>query len=154
MLLRFMYTVSELYQGLRPSFPQPVLIKHQFPTPDPSLISKYLSVMPHLKLPDSEHSDKITTPYQAVARLDWRVSKIQLDSLRRGMESLQPSLSPSLQDCLTAYIVTVLNRYAAASVRKMTNAASVRHLYADALKNLPSYLQPLVPFNRRFLCSS
>lgn len=140
---RFMHLLSQCYQGLPPSYPYPSFTKHIFPTPESAAISELAPLMPHLV--DAVHFSDVGTKYAArngsTVRINWKISSAQVGALRDRIQGVGDSAVPlSRQDCLTAYIVTVLNR-CGASIDQVSNASSVCPL--RLLVPVPSLLRPL-----------
>lgn len=127
-LLRFMHTVSQLYRGLRPSYPLPSYQNSHFPTPSHEDIEAMSSFMPHFRKTYnlSELSAMYTQANTSIGRVEGRIKGYQVEALRATMRDIMPYLST--QDCITAYITTVLNRCLDVPISVVTNAASVRIL--------------------------
>lgn len=120
-----MDAVSQSYQGLRPSFPPPSYQKHVFPDPSPHMIQEISRFMPHFR-ETYEYSELGAMYAQAnkdVVRNDCRIERDKIEALCTKMRQGSPDIST--QDCLTAYIVTVLNRCIQPPILNITNAASV-----------------------------
>ncbi|KAF5386593.1 hypothetical protein D9615_001725 [Tricholomella constricta] len=128
LLHRFMNTISRIYEGLEPSFPTPTFTKQHFPVPDAETLAKYSSFCPYLV--HSLSGSKYGETQRTISRVDWRVSRRELESLRGAVQLMIPALKVSLQDCLTAYVVTVINQHRPFSIKKVTNAASYREIKA------------------------
>lgn len=127
-LLYFMHTLSQHYQGLESSYPAPNFIKHAFPDPSCESISKYSPLMPHIShsLGPLDMKAYYALMSRATTRIDWRIYVSQAEMLRDKIRQSAQVENVSLQDCLIAYIVTLLNRCSRLSIRTVTNAASVR----------------------------
>ncbi|TFK86065.1 hypothetical protein K466DRAFT_493566 [Polyporus arcularius HHB13444] len=64
---------------------------------------------------------------KGAAEVAFKVTTKQLRMLRdRIVEGASLEVRPSLQDCLTAYIVNVINRYIEVPITQLTNVASYR----------------------------
>ncbi len=63
---------------------------------------------------------------KGAAEVAFKVTTKQLRMLRdRIVEGASLEVRPSLQDCLTAYLVNVINRYIEVPITQLTNVASV-----------------------------
>lgn len=130
-LLRFMHTLSQLYQGLEPSYPAPSFRKHVFASPDPDTLQRFGAMMPHLTgtFPVPEIYQRYAERNQSMSRIDWYVTQGQASLIRDHTNGL--SFIPlSVQDCLTSYIVSTLNRCGYHTLSTVTNAASYRDVAA------------------------
>lgn len=126
-MLRFLQVLSQLYQGLEPSHPPPTFEKYEFPHPTLDMIEKYLPLMPHLAKTcnTQELGSRYAELNESTASINWRIEKHQLQMLHTKLvKGLDPAFKLSEQDCLTAYIVSVLNRCVEVPIRTVTNAAS------------------------------
>lgn len=145
MLLRFMHMLSQLYQGLEVSYPSATFEKHEFSVPGPPTIEKYLPVMAHLV--ETYYHSELGTKYaelnRSISRVDWRIPRSQIEKLRAKIQD--PLLKLSIQDCLTAYVVTVINRCATTPIDKVRNAASVRDFCCRYIQDLLFLLVPSSP---------
>ncbi|KZT65178.1 hypothetical protein DAEQUDRAFT_653195, partial [Daedalea quercina L-15889] len=65
-----------------------------------------------------------------MARVDFRVAQAALEQLADMVRGQTGERGVSKQDCLTAYVVTVLNRCGEGPIDVVTNAASYRHTAA------------------------
>ncbi|THH15890.1 hypothetical protein EW146_g4661 [Bondarzewia mesenterica] len=133
-LLRFMHTVSQFYQGLGSRYPQPTFRKHFFPPAAPDVIQQCLPRMPHLSqtYPLVELGARYAELNKNVVRVDLCIPGRKLEEMRvKANEGLDPG-SPRLsrQDCLTAWIVTAFNRALDVPIQTLTNAASYRDVNA------------------------
>lgn len=125
-LLRFMQTLSHAYQEI--SLPKPpTLVKHAFPTPSQELVERYKAAIPHLA--QTYHQSELAAQYAGmnrdVARVDVRIAGLFLDRLANRVREQTGEARVSRQDCLTAYVATVLNQCGAGPIDTVTNAASV-----------------------------
>lgn len=122
-----MRCLSQKYQNLEPASPSPTFTKTEWPAPQKSILDKYLPLMPHLRqtVLTSELGSKYAHLNQDALRVDWRVWRSQAEALRAEVQKAVPSLLVSIQDCLTAYIVTLINRCSDTAILVLTNAASV-----------------------------
>lgn len=130
-LCRFMQTLSLFYQRVKPDFSAPTFDKHQYRTPEPSMSSNFLPLMPHLwvSYPFNELEAKYAEACEDLGNLRWRFNERHLHALH-SMLSANEEGYLSWHDCLTAYIVTLLNRSMPRPIRMVTNVANVR-LSAD-----------------------
>lgn len=133
-LLRFMHCLSQCYQGLQPTFPRPTFTKHDLPRPSQETTERYLPLMPHLA---RTYPAAILRGLCAEANEDIHPIRIRIsvDKLSRLRDRMAASIKAtnvkiSIQDCLTAYIVSVLQRCSGVSIRMVTNAASYRRVQA------------------------
>jgi hypothetical protein len=134
-LCRFMQTLSLFYQRVQPDFSPPTFDKHQYQTPGPSTSSEFLPLMPHLwaSYPFDELEAKYAEACEDLANLRWRFHEHHLHALH-SMLSVNEENYVSWHDCLTAYIVTLLNRSMPRPIRMVTNVANVRRSV-----NIPDY---------------
>lgn len=125
-----MQTLSHAYQGT-PLPDPPTLAKHAFPIPSQELIERYKAAMPHLAR--TYHQSELAAHYasmnQDVARVDVRIAGLLLDRLAGEVREQTGDAKISRQDCLTAYVVTILNRCETGHIGVVTNAASVRCVF-------------------------
>ncbi|KAK0210454.1 hypothetical protein DFS33DRAFT_1293254 [Desarmillaria ectypa] len=130
-LLRFMHTLSHLYQGLQPSYPAPSFRKHVFAFPDTDILQPFGPMMPHLtgKFPVPEIYHKYVERNQSMRRIDWYITQGQASLIRDHANGLS-SIPLSVQDCLTSYIVSIFNRCGHHKLSSVTNAASYRDIAA------------------------
>lgn len=128
-LLQFMLLLSRRYQGDdEPPSPSPSFLKQDYGSPDPSLLDRYTPLMPHLvhTIRTSELGNKYTAMNAATAPVAFKVAMVRLRKLRDKVVDTGGSLiRPSLQDCLTAFVVTALNCYLEVPITRITNAAQV-----------------------------
>ena len=122
-----MQTLSHAYLG-NPLPSPPTLAKHAFPIPSQELIEKYKTSMPHLvrTYHQSELAAQYASTNRAVARVNVRIAGSLLDRLALKVRERTGNAKISRQDCLTAYVVTVLNQCGPLEpIKVVTNAASV-----------------------------
>jgi hypothetical protein len=124
-LQRFMNLVSQSYQGLAPSYPPPTFQKHWFPVPSAQSCQEILPLMPHFR--ETYHFSELGSMYakvnNSIVRVNKRIERDQIEALR---ERLRLNFSElSAQDCITAYIITVFNRFIDSPIVNVTNVASV-----------------------------
>lgn len=128
-MFRFMRSLSQSYQGVQNSY-TPTFIKHEFPTPSRETIEHHLPLMPHLArtYPVCMLSALYGEMNKNVVPIRCRVADEKLQQLREMvmLDVQETNITLSIQDCLTAYVVTVLHRCAGTPIRVVTNAASVR----------------------------
>ncbi|OCH95279.1 hypothetical protein OBBRIDRAFT_720887 [Obba rivulosa] len=127
-----MRLLSHNYQGLPPPDSAPIFTKHVFPDPSAELVHEYLPSMPHLAqtYPHAALGTAYAQMNRTTERIDLHIEGHKLHSLReRVMGHLKGTgVQLSIQDCLTAYLVTALNRCLGDPIHEITNAASYRHL--------------------------
>ncbi|KAG2124575.1 hypothetical protein BD769DRAFT_1467840 [Suillus cothurnatus] len=151
-LCRFMQTLSLFYQRVQPDFSPPTFDKHQYRTPGPSTSSEFLPLMPHLwaSYPFDELEAKYAEACEDLANLRWRFHEHHLHALH-SMLSVNEENYVSWHDCLTAYIVTLLNRSMPRPIRMVTNVANFRRVEAhyiasnvagNVIQNIPSGTLP------------
>ncbi|OBZ73003.1 hypothetical protein A0H81_07143 [Grifola frondosa] len=126
-----------------------------FISQSPELVQSYLPLMPHLanSYPKSELHALYANMRKDIDRVDILIPEEKLCRLREKVSDRMHSSGsePSIQDCLTAYIVTVLDRCLDAPITTVTDAASYRNVSpsltgADVAGNaiyiIPTSLQP------------
>jgi len=130
-LLRFMYSISQSYQDLEIPRPFPILERHDFATPSWDMTQRFLPLMPHLAQmqPVSALGALYSEMNKDSTRIQYRVTFVKLRRLRDRVaaELSSTNIRPSIQDCLTSYIVTVITRCSGTQIRFITNAASYRN---------------------------
>ncbi len=121
-----MHTLSQLYQGLQPSYPAPSFRKHIFASPDTDILQRFGPMMPHLTgtFPVPEIYQRYAERNQSTRRIDWYVTQGQASLIRDHANGFS-SIPLSVQDCLTSYIVSTFNRCGYHTLSTVTNAASV-----------------------------
>jgi hypothetical protein len=128
MLSRFLHTLSQLYQGLSPEFSAPTFKKHHFPTPSHSVVTKIWPLMPLLH-PTCHVDEPAHAEWRRnVEIVRWRIDNHDLEELRSVLSSKKqngPFLSRN--DCLIAYLVSVLNYNRNNPVQKVTSVISVSY---------------------------
>ncbi|RPD79770.1 hypothetical protein L226DRAFT_550071 [Lentinus tigrinus ALCF2SS1-7] len=131
-LLRFMQLLSQRYQRddrPAPALPTPSFTKRFFRSPDDALLEAYSPLMPHLAhaCPTADLGQRYAAMNRDTAEVAFNVTTTQLRNLRDLiMKRKALDVRPSSQDCLTAYIVSVINRHSEIPITKITNAASYR----------------------------
>ncbi|KAI0710387.1 hypothetical protein C8T65DRAFT_190108 [Cerioporus squamosus] len=129
-LLRFMQLLSRRYQGDDGlPVPAPSFTKRSFYPPDATLIEAYSPLMLHLShwaCPVGEAGQRYAALNQQTAQVHFKITTGQLRTLRDRIVERGAEVRPSLQDCLTAYIVSVIDRHIDVPVTRLTNAASYR----------------------------
>jgi hypothetical protein len=130
-LLRFMRSLSQIYQNQPLLDPVPKFSKHSFDVPKPTAeeIAQQTPTMSHLACtyPPSEIGKKYAERNEGMVpiRVRWSVGVVEkLLGWVRGLEGSKVSLTR--QDCITACVAVVLNLCRKDSVKKITNAAVVR----------------------------
>ncbi|KAG2157584.1 uncharacterized protein EDB93DRAFT_1246664 [Suillus bovinus] len=134
-LFRFMKTLSLFYQGADPDFSPPTFDKHQYRTPEPSTSSDFLQLIPHLwfSYPFDELQVKYAEACEDLENLRWRFHEHHLHALHSMLSVNEVYLSR--HDCLTAYMVTLLNRSMPKPIRMVTNVANFRRVEAHYIAN-------------------
>lgn len=130
-LHRFMHTLSQLYQCKSPEFAPFVLRKHGFPPPSDDIAAKYHDKIRHLQHPCSptELGAAFLEANAEVQNFQWRLSSEELLRLRTIVSgSVHQPLST--QDCLTAYVVTILNLVQERPIGIVTNVCNYRRVNA------------------------
>ncbi|KIK63778.1 hypothetical protein GYMLUDRAFT_259462 [Collybiopsis luxurians FD-317 M1] len=136
-LLRFMITLSDCYQGSEPeSNSLPTFRKHRFSEPLSMDIPTWLPHMSHLAhtYSASEIGAKYTEGDEVVIPIRAMIRRSEADVLRT---KIQATLNPdsmvrlSIQDCLTAIIVSAINSLRPNAVSRVTNAAGFRQVRAE-----------------------
>jgi hypothetical protein len=120
-----MHLLSQLYQNLHPSHPPPSFYKHRFPTPSTESVRATLPLMPHFRQTYHlwELGPMYTKANHSIVRVEYRIERHQVEALRAKLRANMSSLS--VQDCLTAYVVTLFNRCIDPPILNVTNAACV-----------------------------
>ncbi|OAX38369.1 hypothetical protein K503DRAFT_691726 [Rhizopogon vinicolor AM-OR11-026] len=134
-----MHALSQEYQGLESVHPAPTFKKHTFLSPSQELIDAFRPTLPHLQTIYSREL-AISTCREIGKPLDivtWRFDKEELAVLK-VMFNKDRETGPRLtiQDCLTAHILTLLNRCLDKPIKRVTSVASYRAL--DAPFNHPN----------------
>jgi len=125
-LFRFTHTLSQLYQDKAPEFALPTFRKHVLPPPSPAIAAQYYPQIRHLHdvYPIAELGPKYAEASNGIANVQWRFTGEELRRLQATISSSgQQALT--IQDCLTAYLVTVLNRAQKKPITQITNIGSV-----------------------------
>jgi len=133
LLSRFMHTLSQFYQGLPLQYAAPTFKKQHFPTPSCSISDEFWPHIPHLH--DTcffnELGEIFAESRKNVEHLKWRFESHDLSEFRSALASHgQDETFLSKHDCLTAYLVAILNHHRSMPVQKVTNASSVSSLYS------------------------
>ena len=123
LLSRFLHTLSQFYQGLSPEFSAPTFKKYHFPTPSHSVVAK---VWPPLLHPTC-HIDEHAEWRRNVEIVRWHVDNHDLEELRSVLSSKRQNTFLSKNDCLIAYLVSVLNYNQSIPVQKVTSIISVSY---------------------------
>ncbi|KDQ11318.1 hypothetical protein BOTBODRAFT_35402 [Botryobasidium botryosum FD-172 SS1] len=132
-LLCFTHTLSSFYQGLPSPYPQPTFAKHFFSPPpiDPATVSTFEAIMPHL-VNDYDRVgliEKLTKMLEETEQVHLRFSKSQLEEIRdRVHQDAVDGETFSRQDCLTAYLVTVLTRVLDVPVQRVITVLNYRNI--------------------------
>jgi len=107
---RFIHTLSQFYQNKVPEFPTSTFRKHALPPPSEAIATEYYPKNPllHHAYPFAEIGTKFMEAKKGVEILNWRFTGEELRRLHESI-SLSGQQALTIQDCLTAYIVTVLN---------------------------------------------
>ena len=132
-LFRFTHTLSQFYQNKAPQFTAPTFQKHVFLPPSQAIAAKYYmqTRQLHNVCPIAELDPKYVGPGKGVENVQWRFTG---EELRRLHATISPNVQQTLtiQDCLTAYFVTVLNRARKKPMAQVTYASSVSQGYSTA----------------------
>lgn len=130
MLSRFTHALSQLYQDLPLEHAAPTFKKCHFPVPASSVSAEFWPLMPHLhdSRPFNELGEIFAKLYKDVEHLKWRFDTDELTALRSMLSSRQEGKCLSTQDCLSAYLVTVLNHNTSTPIQNVRNASSVSWL--------------------------
>lgn len=126
-MYRFMHTLSQLYQCKSPEFAPFVFRKHDFPPPSDDIAAKYHDKIRHLQhsCSPTELGAAFLEANAGVRNFQWRLSSEELLRLRTIVSgSVHQSLST--QDCLTAYVVAVLNLVQEKPIGIVTNVCNYR----------------------------
>ena len=124
LLLRFMHTVSQFYQGLSPEFAAPTFQKRHFPTPSHSVVAEFWPRMPYLH--PNRGSNERGESRKNVEQVRWRIDSRDIEVLRSTLSlKRRGGPLPSKNDCLIAYLVAVLNDSRSNPVHQVTNVMSV-----------------------------
>ena len=126
MLLRFMHTLSQFYQGLPSESTVPTFEKYHFPTPSHSVVAEFWPRMPRLHA-TCDFNELVRAPSRKdfeVVR--WRIDNDDIEELRSVLScKRQDGPLFSKQDCLVAYVVAALNHNTGNPVQMVTQVASV-----------------------------
>jgi hypothetical protein len=131
MLLRFVHYLSQAYQDLPPSCPPPRFVKHMFPVASAQTMEQYRPLMPHLTeaFPAAKAAEIYGARHYYTTRVNWFVDKDKAEALRQEMITRSEATGTrddfSLQDSISSYIATLLNRCGRSPIDKITNAISV-----------------------------
>ena len=123
---RFTHTLSQFYQNKVPEFATPTFRKHVFSPPSPAIAAEYYRQTPQQRdiYPIAELGPKYAEASKGIANVQWRFTGEELRRLH-GTISSGGQQALTIQDCLTAYFVTVLNRAQKKPIARVTNVASV-----------------------------
>ena len=135
-LFRFLHTLSQFYQGLSPEFATPSFKKYHFPTPSYSVVAEFWPRIPHLHKPYDFGAP--AKPSKSCEHMRWRINSCDIEDLYSAISSKKQS-GPSLskQDCITAYLVAVLNHNRSNPVQKVINITSVSYFLRLTLRVHP-----------------
>ena len=149
-LFRFTHTLSQFYQNKAPQFTAPTFKKHVFQPPSQAIAAEYYlqTRQLHNVCPIAELDPKYAGPGKGVENVQWRFTGEELRRLHATISSnVQQTLT--IQDCLTAYFVTVLNRARKKPMAQVTYASSVSQGYGTAKVvslTLYQYRKVIAPF--------
>ncbi|KAL4069073.1 hypothetical protein J3A83DRAFT_4401226 [Scleroderma citrinum] len=123
---RFTHTLSQFYQNKLSEFATPTFRKHFFPPPSEAIVAEYYPKMRllHDAYPFAEISAKFTEASKGVENLQWRFTGEELHRLHAITNPIRQQKF-TIQDCLTAYIVTALNRCQEKPIRTVSNVGSI-----------------------------
>jgi len=129
-LLRFMRTLSQVYQGQPLVDPIPNFSKYDFPAPTAEQIFEYTAAMPHLAnaCPASEITKRYADWNNKMYPIRFILRRSQAEKLRNWVQD-SCSVKLTVQDCITGCIVVILNICQEHKLTKITNAAGV-NVYA------------------------
>ncbi|KAI6035944.1 hypothetical protein BKA83DRAFT_4485033 [Pisolithus microcarpus] len=120
-----------LYQCKSPEFAPFVFRKHDFPPPSDDIAAKYHDKIRHLQhsCSPTELGAAFLEANAGVQNFQWRLSSEELLRLRTIVGgSVHKSLST--QDCLTAYVVAILNLVQERPIGIVTNVCNYRRVNA------------------------
>ena len=149
-LFRFTHTLSQLYQNKTPQFAAPTFKKHVFPPPSQAIAAEYYrqTRQMHNVYPIAELGPKYAESSKGVENVQWRFTGEELRRLHATISSnVQQTLT--IQDCLTAYLVTVLNRARKNPTAQITYVSNVSegHNTARVVSlTLYQYRKVIAPF--------
>ena len=124
-LFRFTHSLSQFYQNKAPEFAIPTFRKHVFPSPSEAIAAEYHSLTRQLNVyPIAELGSKYAEAMKGVESVQWRFTGEELRRLHAIISSSEQQ-TLTIQDCLTAYLVTVLNRAQEKHIPQITNVLSV-----------------------------
>ncbi|THV08051.1 hypothetical protein K435DRAFT_741662 [Dendrothele bispora CBS 962.96] len=148
-LLRFMRSLSQIYQGLPLRDPVPDFSKYHFPAPTEEEIAEQAPAMPHLvcTYPTSEIGQRYRDRNQKMATIRFMLQRTQTENLMNWVQN-GCTIKLTTQDCITACIAVILNlcQTKEHKITKITNAATYRGISApwasSALAGNPIYIVP------------
>ncbi|KAJ7582504.1 hypothetical protein C8J56DRAFT_1055565 [Mycena floridula] len=135
-LWRFMHLVSQFYQGdLAPPLHVPVFGNTPLSEPSEYMKQLFRPLLPHMaeSLDESEIGKRYAELQSSIVHLRWRMPRCYFQNIQSKLQT-SSNLKLSLQDCITAYFVTLVNRCHANTISKVTNAASYRRCSAHFVK--------------------
>ena len=125
-LFRFTHTLSQFYQNKTPQFTAPTFKKHIFPLPSQAIAAEYYpqTRQLHNVYPIAELGPKFAEASKGVENVQWRFTG---EDLRRLHAIISSNVKQTLtiQDCLTAYFATVLNRARKEPIARITYISNV-----------------------------
>lgn len=139
-MLRCMHTFSQFYQGLSQEFASPTFQKYHFPTPSRSVVAEFWARMPYLHATRQLSASAYAEWHSNLDHVRWQMDKHDLAELRSALSlRRQNGPLPSRQDCLIAYLVSVLNYSRRTRVRKVTNTISASQSNSLTLRVLTCF---------------
>ncbi|KAL4079450.1 hypothetical protein J3A83DRAFT_1099355 [Scleroderma citrinum] len=122
----FTHTLSQFYQNKLPKFGTPTFRKYIFPPPSEAIAAEYPSKIRqlHNAYPFAQVGAKYAEANKGSEHLQWRFTGEELRRLQAITNSSERQ-TLTFQDCLTAYLVTVLNHCREKPIRIVTNVVSV-----------------------------
>lgn len=142
-MVHCLHTFSQIYQGLSQEFADPTFQKYHFPTPPRSVVAEFWPRMPYNhashQMSGSEYAEYLGS-HRNFGYLRWRIDSHDLRELRSVAPSKrQDNRSPSRQDCLIAYLVTILNQNRSTPLQKVTNMITVNQSISLMLRVLTCF---------------
>ena len=125
-LFRFTHTLSQFYQNKTPQFAGPSFKKHVFPPPSQAIATEYYPHTRHMHdaYPIAELGPKYAEFSKGVENVQWRFTGEELRRLHAIISS-NVKQTLTIQDCLTAYFATVLNRARKEPIARITYISNV-----------------------------
>ena len=149
-LFRFTHTLSQLYQNKTPQFAAPTFKKHVFPPPSQAIAAEYhpQTRQLHDVYPMAELGPKFAEASKGVENVQWRFTGEELRTLHAIISS-NLQLTLTIQDCLTAYFATVLNRARKGPITQIAYISNVSEEHSTVRVvsfTLSKYRKVIAPF--------